>query len=142
MPAPATLEIEDLSIAYATEEGHLGDDILFRQAAYLVEGLTVLRAAQLETTPSLLAVFDTPEPRPGDEFLAAFRANVGQSPADYIAAIKALPPEVSTAGVRWLQQVVDDRCARAGSVTGRRGRLSRSQQRPPDRAAGRAAARA
>jgi class 3 adenylate cyclase len=45
-------------VIFATEEGYLGDDILFRQAAYLVEGLAVLRAAQLETTPSLLAVFD------------------------------------------------------------------------------------
>jgi hypothetical protein len=45
-------------VIYATEEGHLGDDILFRQAAYLVEGLAGLRAAQLETAPSLLAVFD------------------------------------------------------------------------------------
>ncbi len=45
-------------VIFATEEGYLGDDILFRQAAYLVEGLTTLRAAQLETTPSLLAVFD------------------------------------------------------------------------------------
>jgi class 3 adenylate cyclase len=38
--------------------GGLGDDILFRHAAHLVEGLAALRAAQLETTPSLLAVFD------------------------------------------------------------------------------------
>jgi hypothetical protein len=45
-------------VIYATEEGYLGDDILFRQAAYLVEGLAALRAAQLETNPSLLAVFD------------------------------------------------------------------------------------
>ena len=45
-------------VIFATEEGYLGDDILFRQAAYLVDGLAGLRATQLETTPSLLAVFD------------------------------------------------------------------------------------
>ncbi len=45
-------------VIFATEEGYLGDDILYRQAAYLVEGLASLRAAQLETAPSLLAVFD------------------------------------------------------------------------------------
>jgi hypothetical protein len=45
-------------VIYATEEAHLGDDILFRHAAQLVEGLAVLRAAQFETEPTLLAVFD------------------------------------------------------------------------------------
>jgi class 3 adenylate cyclase len=42
----------------ATQESHLGDDVLFEHAAMLVEGLTALRAAQLETTPSLLCVID------------------------------------------------------------------------------------
>jgi len=45
-------------VIFATEEAHLGDDILFRHAAELVEGLAVLRAAQLEAEPTLLAVFD------------------------------------------------------------------------------------
>lgn len=45
-------------VIFATEEGYLGDDILYRQAAYLVEGLASLRAAQLETRPALLAVLD------------------------------------------------------------------------------------
>jgi hypothetical protein len=45
-------------VIFATEEGYLGDDVLFRQAAYLVEGLASLRATQLETVASLLAVFD------------------------------------------------------------------------------------
>jgi len=45
-------------IVPATEERHLGDDVLFEHAARLVEGLAVLRAAQLQTTPRLLCVID------------------------------------------------------------------------------------
>jgi class 3 adenylate cyclase len=42
----------------ATEEGHLDDDVLFEHAAVLLEGLAVLRASQLETTPMMLCVLD------------------------------------------------------------------------------------
>ena len=45
-------------IIAATEERHLGDDVLFEHAARLVEGLAVLRAAQLESSPRLLCVID------------------------------------------------------------------------------------
>ncbi len=45
-------------VIMATEEGYLGDDVLFDYAATLVEGLAMLRAAQLETAPRLLAVLD------------------------------------------------------------------------------------
>jgi hypothetical protein len=45
-------------IIMATDENHLGDDTLFEYAARLVEGFSMLRAAQLETTPSLLCVLD------------------------------------------------------------------------------------
>jgi class 3 adenylate cyclase/tetratricopeptide (TPR) repeat protein len=45
-------------VIMATEEGYLDDDVLFDYAALLLEGLTVLRAAQLETTPTLLCVLD------------------------------------------------------------------------------------
>jgi hypothetical protein len=45
----------------ATDESHLGDDVLFEHAAMLVEGLTALRAAQLEAEPSLLCVLDASE---------------------------------------------------------------------------------
>jgi len=45
-------------VIMATEENHLGDDVLFDHAAMLLEGLTCLRAAQLETLPSLLCVMD------------------------------------------------------------------------------------
>ena len=49
-------------IVMATEENHLGDDMLFGHAADLVEGLSRLRAAQLETSPAMLCVMD-----PGSE---------------------------------------------------------------------------
>ena len=45
-------------VIMATEENHLGDDTLFEHAAELVEGLSRLRAAQLETTPAMLCVMD------------------------------------------------------------------------------------
>ena len=51
-------------VILATEENHRGDDTLFEQAAALVEGLSKLRAAQLETSPSMLCVMD-PESRGG-----------------------------------------------------------------------------
>lgn len=46
----------------ATDESHLGDDVLFEHAALLVEGLAQLRAAQLETSPALLCVLDPAQP--------------------------------------------------------------------------------
>jgi hypothetical protein len=45
-------------VIMATEEQHLGDDSLFDDAARLVEGFSRLRAAQLETAPSMLCVLD------------------------------------------------------------------------------------
>jgi class 3 adenylate cyclase len=45
-------------IVPATEERHLGDDVLFEHAARLVDGLAVLRAAQLQGRPRLLCVID------------------------------------------------------------------------------------
>jgi len=49
-------------VIMATEEHFLGDDVLFEHAAMLLEGLCVLRATQLETTPSLLCVVDSAAP--------------------------------------------------------------------------------
>ena len=46
----------------ATDERYLGDDVLFGHAAELVEGLAVLRADQLQSSPRLLSVMDA-----GDE---------------------------------------------------------------------------
>ena len=45
-------------IIMATEEAYLGDDVLFEHAAMLVEGLSLLRAEQLQTSPKLLCVLD------------------------------------------------------------------------------------
>jgi len=45
-------------VIMATEENHLGDDVLFEHAAMLLEGFATLRAAQLQTTPSMLCVID------------------------------------------------------------------------------------
>ncbi len=45
-------------VIMATEESYLGDDVLFEHAAVLVEGLSMLRAAQLQTTPSLVCLLD------------------------------------------------------------------------------------
>ena len=45
-------------VIMATEECHLGDDVLFEYAAELLEGFSLLRAAQLQTTPSMLCVID------------------------------------------------------------------------------------
>jgi class 3 adenylate cyclase len=49
-------------VIMATEERYLDDDVLFAHAAMLLEGLCVLRASQLETSPSLLCVVDAAAP--------------------------------------------------------------------------------
>ena len=45
-------------VVMATAEGYLDDDVLFEHAAVLVEGFSMLRAAQLQTSPALLCVVD------------------------------------------------------------------------------------
>ncbi|MGC1818701.1 MAG: tetratricopeptide repeat-containing protein, partial [Casimicrobiaceae bacterium] len=45
-------------VIMATEENYLGDDVLFEYAATLLEGLALLRAAQLATSPTMLCVLD------------------------------------------------------------------------------------
>jgi class 3 adenylate cyclase/tetratricopeptide (TPR) repeat protein len=50
-------------VIMATDEHYLGDDVLFEQAAMLLEGLSILRGAQLQTIPSLYCVIDTASPR-------------------------------------------------------------------------------
>src|SRR5437762_8363502 len=49
-------------VIMATEERYLGDDVLFEHAAMLLEGLCVLRAAQLDASPLLLCVVDAAAP--------------------------------------------------------------------------------
>lgn len=48
-------------VVMATEEPYLGDDVLFENAAKLVEGFAALRAEQLQTRPLLLCVTDSSE---------------------------------------------------------------------------------
>jgi class 3 adenylate cyclase len=45
-------------LIWATEESYLGDEVLFDHSAGLIEGLSVLRASQLQTQPELLCVID------------------------------------------------------------------------------------
>ncbi len=45
-------------VIMATDENYLGDDVLFEYAATLLEGLALLRAAQLATSPTMLCVLD------------------------------------------------------------------------------------
>ena len=49
-------------VIMATDEHYLGDDVLFEQAAMLLEGLSILRGAQLQTIPSLYCVIDPAAP--------------------------------------------------------------------------------
>jgi Adenylate and Guanylate cyclase catalytic domain len=46
-------------VIMATEEAHLGDDVLYEYAARMLEGLALLRAAHVYARPRLLAVVDT-----------------------------------------------------------------------------------
>jgi len=48
-------------VVMATEEGYLGDEALFTHAAMLVEGLAMLRATQLQASPTLLCLLDPAE---------------------------------------------------------------------------------
>ena len=49
-------------VIMATDEHYLGDDVLFEQAAMLLEGLAILRGAQLQTIPSMYCVIDAAAP--------------------------------------------------------------------------------
>jgi class 3 adenylate cyclase/tetratricopeptide (TPR) repeat protein len=45
-------------VTYATEEPYLGDDVLFEHASNLIQGMAMLRAAELGTRAVMLAVAD------------------------------------------------------------------------------------
>ena len=49
-------------VVAATDERFLDDDVLFEHAQHLVGGLAMLRAAQLQTTPTMLCVLDAEAP--------------------------------------------------------------------------------
>ena len=51
-----------------------------------------------------------------DRFLGAFEKYCQKGDGDYIQQIKAMPAVVSQDGVRWLQQIIDALCQRAGAL--------------------------
>lgn len=61
-------------VTYATEEPYLGDDVLFEHASNLIQGMAMLRAAELETEAVMLAVVQGP----GGEATGGTGANVRQ----------------------------------------------------------------
>ena len=46
------------AVSFATNEGYLGDDVLFQYTGDLINGMALLRAEQLATDPVLLAVLE------------------------------------------------------------------------------------
>jgi len=93
-------------VIMATEENHLGDDVLFEHAAMLLEGFSVLRAAQLQATPMLLCVIDTQSPgRVGgtQASFARWTKHVGAPQAIDLRELRAAPggpEEVRTASAQ------------------------------------------
>ncbi|NLI17300.1 MAG: UDP-N-acetylglucosamine pyrophosphorylase [Actinomycetales bacterium] len=86
-----------------------------RRLAALVATVTPDDAARVELRArigDLLAIFDAPALPDGDAFLAALPDGSG----GYVETIQGLPPEVSAAGVRWLQSIVDGLCAQAHAL--------------------------
>jgi len=61
-------------VIHATEEPYLGDDILFEHASNLIQGMAMLRAAELETRATMLAVAEGS----GGAALGGTAANVRQ----------------------------------------------------------------
>ena len=77
----------------ATEEKHLGDDVLFEHAALQVEGLARLRATQLETSAALLCVIDSSQPGRIGGTRASFdrwRAGAGNSHSIDLRQLRAV----------------------------------------------------
>ncbi len=76
-------------------------------AAKVPQGLPAGREFR-ERVDALCAMFDSKQDLPrGDAFLARFRAAASDSPAGYVATIRALDPDTKRAGVAWLQDIVD-----------------------------------
>jgi UDP-N-acetylglucosamine/UDP-N-acetylgalactosamine diphosphorylase len=51
-----------------------------------------------------------------EHFLMAFERHHGESDGDYVQQIRTLPAVVKKDGVRWLQQIIDALCSRAGAL--------------------------
>ena len=79
-------------VIMATEERHLDDDVLFEHAALLLEGLCVLRAAQLEASPSLLCLVDAGVPgRRRNASVVRTLVGKHRSPGDHRSAADSQP---------------------------------------------------
>lgn len=79
-------------VIMATAEKHLGDDVLFEYAATLLEGLAMLRAMQLATSPSMLCVMDMDAQRQVGGTRASFERwtrNVGTPQVIDLRALRA-----------------------------------------------------
>jgi hypothetical protein len=79
-------------VIMATEESHLGDDVLFEHAALLLEGFAVLRASQLETRPAMLCVIDAAaDGRVGGTHASfeRWQRNIGSPQSIDLAALRA-----------------------------------------------------
>jgi hypothetical protein len=72
------------------------------------------RAQLRERIEQVLAVFEEPDLPDGTEFLAAWGSVA--TGVDYVTTVQQAPTDVTAAGVRWLEQIVDDLCGRAGAV--------------------------
>ena len=108
-------------VIMATEEGYLGDDVLFEHAARLVEGLSVLRAAQFGTEPLLLCVMDADRaqvaaPVGGTRAsLARWRAHLGEPEIIDLAAMRATLAVPAGSGGERGDADADDADARASA---------------------------
>jgi UDP-N-acetylglucosamine/UDP-N-acetylgalactosamine diphosphorylase len=74
------------------------------------------RAQLRERVGALCALF---EEAPGPDAAAvppALADALAAAAGDYLATIRALPADARAAGVRWLQDTVDDRCRRAAAL--------------------------
>jgi len=98
-------------VVLATEEGFLGDDVLFEHAANLIQGMAYLRATELSTHPLLLTVLEhgVAESVGGTAAtarnwlkkggrienidVAALRNGTSANPAAHAAASGSAPPE-------------------------------------------------
>ena len=71
---------------------------------------------QIKSITSHQQVHSDATERHREAFLKDFQKAAGNDRADYIATIQGLPAKVSSKGVRWLSNLVDDLCARAAKA--------------------------
>ncbi|HKE41682.1 MAG TPA: adenylate/guanylate cyclase domain-containing protein [Casimicrobiaceae bacterium] len=104
------------SVTMATEESHLGDDVLFEHAAQLVEGFAVLRAEQLETKASMLCVIDAGSTKRVGGTLASverWKQRVGAPEVIDLSALRARLPLANQRSTRKQADAATKRAAGA-----------------------------